>query len=343
MNNDYFKKIMTTVILAVLAVLAFFVLKPILLSVIMGVILVVVFVPLYERTLKYIPYKTLASGIICTGFAFLIILPFLFLTPIFVTQSFDLYLASQQIDIVQAMKDVLPSTLASDEFTSEVGSILNSFISKAANSFTNILSQFILNFPQIFLQLVVVFATFFFLLRDYEKVTDYIKSLMPFSKDVENKLFTASKEITISVIYGQVVLGVIQGLVVGTGFFIFGVSNSLLLTLFAVLAGIFPIIGTTIVWVPVAIFLLIGDSIMPAVGVSVFGLVAVSLDNIIRPAIVSKRTRIHPLLVLLGMIGGLFLFGILGIILGPLILAYVLIVLEIYRGKEVEGIFIKNP
>ena len=159
------------------------------------------------------------------------------------------------------------------------------------------------------------------------------------SRDVENRLIHSSKAITISVIYGQIVVGIIQGIIVGLGFFIFNVPNPLFLTLLAILAGMFPIIGTAIVWIPVIIYLFIAGSIFPAIGVAAFGIVSSVIDNILKPIIVSRRTRMHPLLILIGMVGGLLLFGIFGIILGPLILAYVLILLEVYRNRNIKGIF----
>jgi predicted PurR-regulated permease PerM len=179
-------------------------------------------------------------------------------------------------------------------------------------------------------------------LRDKDKIMLYIKSLSPFSKEIEKKLFDSSRAITNSVIYGQVVIGILQGLLVGVGFFVLGIPNALILTLLACLVGILPVIGTAIVWVPVTIYLLVIGDAFSAIGIIIFGLVSSSLDNLIRPIIVSKRAKMNSLLVLLGMIGGLFLFGVLGFILGPLILAYLLIILELYRNKKVSGILIEE-
>lgn len=150
------------------------------------------------------------------------------------------------------------------------------------------------------------------------------------------------KSITASVIYGQVIIGVLQGIIVGIGFFIFGVPNALLLTMLASLAGIFPIIGTGIIWIPVVIYLLIEGSTFTTIGVLIFGIISSSVDNFLRPIIVAKRTDIHTSILMIGMIGGLFLFGVLGFILGPLILSYLLILLELYRNKNVPGFFIQK-
>lgn len=341
MNDESYKKIIISMILLLLMALSFFMLKPILLSIIMGFILVVVFSPIYNKALEYLKYKNLTAIIMCFLLITLILLPISFLAPIFVKQSFEVYLAAQKIDFVSTLETIFPALFASEEFALQAGTALNTFITNAANSLVNSFSKLILNFPIILLHLFVVFFTFFFVLRDGDKLISYIKSIMPFTKSVEKRLFDSSREITLSVIYGQIFTGAIQGLVVSIGFFIFGVPNPLLLGSLAILAGIFPIIGTTIIWLPVLIYLFVTNNIFSAIGVGVFGLIAFGIDNIIRPILVSKRTRMHPLLILIGMVGGLLFFGILGFILGPLIIAYILIILEIYRGKEIEGFFIK--
>ena len=341
MDEIYFKRIMTTSILIILAVLSFLLLRPILLSIIIGIILASVFTPIYTWVNKLIKSKNLSSILICLFLIFLIVLPMWFLTPILIDQSFKIYQVTQQMDFVAPLKAIFPSLFASEEFSAEVGSILYSFITKTTNSMVNSLSKLILNFPALSLQFLVVFFTFFFVLRDQRQFASYIKSLLPFSKEIEKKLFASSKRIAISVIYGQIIIGIIQGLFVGIGFFIFKVPNGLFLTLLACLAGIFPIIGTAIIWLPVSIYLIIGGNTLPALGLIIFGLISSNIDNLLRPIIVSKRTNLHPSLILIGMIGGLFFFGILGVILGPLILAYLLIILEIYRKKKSPELFPK--
>jgi predicted PurR-regulated permease PerM len=342
MDDIYLRKVIITVILSILAVLSFLVLKPILLAIIVGIILTVIFAPLYNWTFKILKSKNFSAALVCIFLILLIIMPFWFLTPIFVKQSFEVYLVSQQMDFVTPLKAIFPDFFASEEFSAEIGSIIHSFVTSATNSLVNSLSQLIINFPTLFLQLLVVFFTFFFVLKDKEEIVSYTKSLLPFSGDVKERLFKSSKEITISVTYGQILIGMIQGLIVSIGFFIFGINNAMLLTLLAILAGMFPVIGTTIVWLPVVIYLFIAGNTIPAIGITFFGVISNLIDNILRPIFVSRLARMHPLLILIGMIGGLFFFGILGFILGPLILAYSLIMLEVYRGRQISGIFIRK-
>ena len=342
MNEESYRRTITSIILIVLMVLAFFILKPILLASILGAILAFIFMPVYRWLNSKIKYKNLSAFILCGLLILIIVLPFWFLTPIFIDQSIKIYLASQQADFVTPLKTIFPSLFASEEFSLEFATILQSFVTGIANSGVNAFSKLILDFPVLLLQSLVVFFTFFFILRDKEEFISYLKSLLPFSEEVQKKLFKQTKEITFSVLYGQVIIGLLQGIIVGIGFFIFGVPNALLMTLLAGIAGIFPVIGTTIIWLPVAGYLLISGNTFSAIGVAVFGILSSVIDNLLKPIIVSRRTQMHSSLILFGMIGGLFLFGIIGFILGPLVLAYLLILIEVYRNKRTPGIFVRG-
>ena len=198
MEDEYLKRATITFVLLVLAFLSFLVLKPILLSIILAIILVVIFSPIHNWLLRILNSRTLSASLICLFLFFLIVIPFWFLIPIFVQQSFQLYVVSQQIDFVTPLKTIFPSFFASDQFSNEIGSIISSFTTKTTNAFVNWLSQIILNFPKISLQILVIFFTFFFVLRDKEYFEDYLKNILPFNKDVKEKLFKSSKAVKVS-------------------------------------------------------------------------------------------------------------------------------------------------
>jgi predicted PurR-regulated permease PerM len=250
-------------------------------------------------------------------------------------------MASQDLDLVTPLKHLLPQLFETQVVSDGITTALYSFITKITNSIMNAFSDLILNFPTLLLQFLVVLFVFFFSLRDGESLVEYIKSLLPFSKETEKRLFKSTNDITYSVLYGQVILGILQGLVVGVGLFIFGVHNALFLTLLACIAGILPIIGTAIVWIPVVISLLISNNLGAFFGVLVFGLASTIFESIIKPAFVAKRTNVNSVVILVGMIGGIFFLGTLGAIIGPLILAYLLIILDLYRDKKIPGAIIE--
>jgi predicted PurR-regulated permease PerM len=332
--EERFKTTGIIALFCILLVLCFLVLRPILLSIVVGMLLAFIFSPVYNLLYKKTNSKNLSASIICFSFAIILILGIWFFLPIAIEQSLKIYSSSQQMDFVGMLKSISPSFFASEDFSREVGSIIHSFITTSANSLSNSFSNILLNIPWLILQSFVVFLTFFYLLRDKEDLSNYLKSLSPFSKEVNDRFFEYSNGITSSVLYGFVIVGFLQGLIVGISLFIFGVPNAFLLTLLAVVSSMIPMFGPYFVWVPVVIYLLIAQNTFQAIGVSIFGIVSSTIDNILRPLIVSRRTSMPTSLVFLGMIGGFFFFGVLGFLIGPLVLAYLLIFLEIYRSKK---------
>ena len=336
-DETYFERVMTAIILVALVFFSYLLLRPILLPIVFGLLLAFIFIPVYDFLHKFIKSKNFVASLILILLLFLIVLPIWFLVPILIDQSFKIFQTTLQLDFVTPLKELFPKLFASEQFTNQINSVLSSFLVKTANSIMNSFTNILLNLPLISMQVLVVLFTFFFVLRDREHVANYVKSLLPFPKEIENKLFDYSSEITKSVLYGTVIIGMLQGAIAGIGFFIFGVPNALFLTILAVFAGILPIIGTAIIWIPVFIFLLIAGNDVSAWGIFFFGMISSWIDNILRPLFISKRTKIHSAIILISMIGGALYFGILGFIIGPLVISYLLIILEIYRKKPMPG------
>lgn len=333
MEETNLKKIMVVVLLGALFILSFFLLKPILLSIVLGILLAFIFSPVYNLFIKVLKNKNLTSLIICFFLLLIMLLPIIFLTPILINQSIKLFVASQDLDLVTPFKLIFPSLFLSPEFSLSMANTIQSFVTKTASSLMNSFANIILELPTIILQLIVIFFTLFYLLRDKEEIIKYVRSILPFSSEVEDRLFKASKDVTSSVLYGMIIVGTLQGIITGIGFFIFGVPNALLLSLFAVLAGVLPILGPAIIWVPVAIYLLIGGNTFAVLGIVIFGILSHIPDYLVRPLLLSKRTKLNPAIASIGMIGGILFFGVLGVILGPLILSYLIIVMELFKKK----------
>jgi predicted PurR-regulated permease PerM len=341
METIHIRKITIAVILGALVVLSFFLLKPILLAVVMGLILAFICAPIYNKLFQWTKSSAFSAILLCILFLAIIILPFYFLIPIVVEQSVEIYSASYQIDFITPLKTIFPSLFSSEKFSEEISSIISGFVTKSVNSFIAYLSNLILNIPEMILQLFVVLFTFYFGLKGQKQFFSYMQSLLPFSKEIEKKIVDQTKVVTISVLYGQIIIGLIQGVIAGAGFFIFKVPNALILTLITCVVGILPVIGPFLVWVPVALFLLAGGMPLAALGVTIFGILSSVVDNFLRPIIVARKANIHPVILLAGMIGGLYMFGLLGFILGPLILAYLLILLDFCRDSKIKSILIQ--
>jgi predicted PurR-regulated permease PerM len=346
MDTAYFRKFLVIAVIVSLLVASFFLLKPILMSIILGLILAFIFSPIYNLIYRVTRSPNFSATFVCIILILLIVLPIWFFTPMVIDQVFKVYLSAQKTDFVVILKQIFPSFFSSQQFSTEIGGMMHTFVVNTANSLLNALSEVITNFASLALQVLVILFTFYFTLRDKEQLGDYVKSLSPFSKDIEHKLFKYSKDITASVLYGQVLIGIIQGIILAIGLFIFGVPNALLLSIVAIIAGILPILGPMAVWIPVLVYLLVVGNTGSAIGILVFGLIASNIEHILRPMFISRMTQLHSGIVLIGMIAGLFLFGVLGLIIGPLILAYLIVILDAYREQNVKGslskLFIKE-
>ena len=338
MNEKIFNDYLIIAFLLILAVLSFLIIKPIFISIIIGLLLAYIFNPVYKQISKHVKNKTTSAFILCILIILIIVLPICFFTPIIVKQVIRTYSTIQNLNIELIFRRISPTLF--EQFGGDIINIINNFISKNAVLIFEELTNFILDIPKILLQFFIVLVVFFFSLRDQEKFIEYLKSLLPLKKNSTDKFFKQSKSVTNAVVFGQFLTGFIQGVIAGIGFFIFGVNNAILLTILAIFFSLFPIIGPWVVWFPTALILLASGEIVKGLGLMIYGLVIVSwIDNLIRPYIISKTTKISTPIILVGMIGGLFIFGMLGMILGPLILVYLLIVMDFYREKKFSELF----
>jgi predicted PurR-regulated permease PerM len=269
-----------------------------------------------------------------------IAVPLWFLTPTLIRQAFDTYTFLQKTNFADFFSKF--PTIFTPEVSGVAAANVQSFIGKTFTSFLNYFSDFLVNFPNLLLQFAVFIFVFFFATRDSEKLTDYFSKLSPFSASTEVKIMSEFRGITNAIVYGQILIGILQGLLIGIGLFIIGVPRASLLTFIAVIVSIIPMLGSWIVWLPVGIFLLASGQTSSGTFLLIYGLLFVStIDNILRPLFLSKRSHLNIVLSVIGTVGGLYYFGIVGLILGPLILAYILIIFDLYRQGKLSELFKK--
>ena len=334
-EKESYKQIVNIVLVAGLFIIAYFVIKPIFFSIVYGILLAYLFYPFYMKIDSKIKNETLSALLVSITIFTIIFVLLVLLLGTLLNQVVSFYLSLQNIDFRLLIEQLTPSFISELDLSKTIASSLSNSISKVIANLATTLGDFLFDIPIILLQTIIVFLIFFFSLRDGEKAFEYFKSLSHLKKETQDKFFKHFKGITQSVLIGQVVVGMIQGLVAGIGYLIFGVPNAVFLTLLTVGIGIIPIIGPWLVWIPVDAYLFLDGRTAAGIGLLIYGLVFVNwIDTVIRPLIVSRKTEINPAIILIGMIGGLFVFGIIGLIIGPLVLAYVILVLEIYRKQN---------
>jgi len=319
-------------------ILAFIVLKPIIIPIIFGLLLGYIFSPVYKRIKNLIGSSNLSAFILIGGLILLIIVPLIFLIPMLGRQIFELYALLQNTNF----NEILSRFFEGDLATSMAIQLDNIF----GNIFPVLMgevSDFLRNLPVFLLQFAVFLFTFFFVVRDLNKLTAFISDLSPFSKSTEKKFLEEFRGITNAIVFGQVFIGIIQGLALGVGFYFLGVPKALLLTVITCIVSIIPVLGSWLVWLPVGLVLLATGRIFSGIFILLYGMLFVSLlDNFFRPYFLSRNSNLPIVLSVIGTIGGLFVFGIAGLVLGPLILAYVLIILEFYKQGKLNELFMSR-
>jgi len=340
LSEKNFKTITTIGIVSILVILTFLIIQPIIFPIILGILLAYIFYPFYGILKTKIKNENLSAFLVCLALMIIILVPLIIIFTTLINQILSIYLSLQSLDLTQIARQIIPDS----EFSTAFASSLNTFISQKLAKTIAGFSDFIIDLPVNLLKLFLVFFVFFFTLRDGSKAMQYLKSLSPFKKETEAQFFKHFKDVTFSVLIGQIIIGIAQGIIAGIGYFIFGVPNAIFLTILTIFAGIIPLIGPWLIWVPVDIYLFSTGNAGAGLGLLIYGLLLISwIDVIIRPLVVSRRTKMNSAIVIIGMIGGLFVFGILGFILGPLILAYILLIVELYRRNKIsEDIFFKK-
>ena len=191
-------------------------------------------------------------------------------------------------------------------------------------------------------QTIVMLYLLFFFLRDGKKIERLIRHHLPLSDEYEQRLVTRFSETTQAVIKGTLLISIVQGIIGGVLFWAVGIPNPVLWGVTMGVLSIIPLLGTSSVWLPAAIILMVTGSVWSGIVILVVGGVVISsVDNFLRPVLVGRSTKMPDSLVLLSTIGGLATFGISGFIIGPIIAALFLSLWTIFEEKY-HGELIKN-
>ena len=173
--------------------------------------------------------------------------------------------------------------------------------------------------------------TMFFFLMDGDKLLHKILYYLPLHDQDERRMLDKFTSVTRATLKGTAVIGLLQGTLAGMAFWVVGIPSSVFWGTIMAVLSIIPGIGTALVWVPAVIILAAGGNYLKAVGLCLFcALVVGSIDNLLRPVLVGKDTQMHELMIFFGTLGGIIMFGIMGMIIGPIVAALFVTIWEIY-------------
>ncbi len=334
-------------LLIFLALVLYFVgriLKPFFPSLAWAAILATVFYPVYQWIERYIHRRELASALCCVLLTVAIILPVVFLVFLMAGESVKAYRSLE--DMVAGGLPAKIAALHNSSVYKKITAELSGMglpapdLGAAATRVVRTGSRFLVEHSaalvsglmNFILQLFVMLFGLYYLFLQGPQILHELRALVPLRPEYEERIIQKFTGVVHATFTGSLAVAVIQGALGGLGFLIFGISSPLLWGAGMALVSLVPVVGTALIWGPVVIYYLVTGAVLKGlVMLAVFGIAVGSVDNILKPILIQRGMEIHTLWVFVSVIGGLSVFGFLGLVLGPFLFAILVILLEIYK------------
>ncbi|MFB6100169.1 MAG: AI-2E family transporter [Candidatus Nanohalobium sp.] len=307
-------------------------LKPFLGYILGALLLAFILMPLQDRLSNLIGDKLSALTLIVLTFV-AVSVPFALIFGAVANDAQDVIgevNQTQLFDIQKAEQIIMEYTGQQVNLEQEIREVLNQFVSTTlggVSEFLNVLTGIAIGFS-------VMLFLLYYLLKDGKEFTGYLKGIIPLPEDIVNRLHRKTYQTTWAVIKGHILVAVIQGLIAGVGLWFTGVPNFAFWTFVMILLAFIPIIGAFMVWGPASIYLLAINRPIAAIVLAVYGSIVVGLtDNFLRPLLVDRSGDLHPAVILIGVIGGVYVFGAAGLFIGPVVFGVLKAVLEVFKSN----------
>ena len=338
-GNKLIEYIYFFVIFAVTGYLVWRLLAPLVSALALAAIVVTICYPMYERIKKsvYKENKTLASLLSLAVVLVAVIIPIVILSSLILREALSIYTLISEGDGVSFLEPVQRINEAVQVFIPTFSVDVASVVQQTASFFVNhLVSIFAGTASTIFLFFIALIAMYYFF-KDGKYFTKYLVSLSPLKDTHDTFIIARMAQAVRSVALGTVLLALLQGVLTAIGLSIFGFDRAILWGMLAAIGALVPGVGTAIVFIPAVIYLVVTGQELNAVAVGLWGVLAVGLiDNLLGPYLMSRGNNMHPLVILLSVLGGITLFGPLGFILGPVIMSLFLVLLELYSKHILE-------
>lgn len=352
MDRKLFFTLFISLLLGVLLWVLYLIFEPFIHSLLWAAILVILSYPLYLRLLARMPNKPeVAAFLMCLGLTLGLVLPIIFLMVLLFQD-----LSEGALNLSQTLKTLNVEALLQHPWLQQpwllkVQALMSQYIhlenfdlkGTALNTLKS-LSQVMLNsssaffkaFSGIFILLALIEINLFFLFCDGQRFVEYIKSLIPIESQYKDLVLSRMREVIRASIVGSVGTACAQGFLGGLALFILGVPSAILWGVVMAILSFLPLVGPPVVWIPAAAWLFFNGHPIKALILVLWGILVVgTIDNLLRPVLISsvssEDNRLNTLVLFLSVLGGLKLFGFLGIVLAPLMVVLTLTVLELIQ------------
>ena len=275
--------------------------------------------------------RSTAALLITTEAVFFFLIPISLVVWMLVDKLQNLNLDPQSIIApIEEIAGIIKSKTGYDVLGSDTTSFIVSALPRIGQAVMGGISSFVIN-------LIVLVFVFYFMLIGGIKMETYVNAILPFNATNTEHVIHEINMIVRSNAIGIPLLAVIQGGVAMIGYFIFGAPNALLLGFLTCFATVIPMVGTGLIWFPVAVYMALTGDWPNAIGLAAYGGIIVSqLDNLIRFILQKKMADTHPLITIFGVVIGLSLFGFMGVIFGPLLLSLFFLFVDMFKREYLD-------
>lgn len=339
-------------ILVLLGVMAFRVVGVFLSYVLFGLFLAYLTFPIYAWLRARLRRPPFAASVMLVLLTVAVFVPLGFVLAALLRQVQDL-LASLSAADPQALLDTIAQRInlalgLPAEAGSDPGSNL---VNDVYDSIQDALVAWLRDMPQLLaesiLGLLLMAYVLYYTYVDGERALAAIRDILPLDAEQRETLFREVGHVIRGVMYGTILLSAIQAILAAIGFAIFGVPSIALWSVLIFVLALLPIVGAPFVWVPWGLYLIYIGEAFRGIGLLIYCAILVNgVEHLIRPKLIGRTANIHPLLVLLGVVGGLAIFGFVGFIVGPLVLSVFVTVLNLYRkefGRKLDEPVVAGP
>ncbi|MBI5741539.1 MAG: AI-2E family transporter [Nitrospirae bacterium] len=340
------ERLTSTIYLAIVLLLLYLfykIMSPFLITIAWAMVMSITFYPLYGLFLRYIKRAWAASLVTLMVILIVIFGPVSFIISSLAGEITGLYSSIEERGIetitnIQSYPflqkliekvssyDMLQGVNFQESIVSTLKTIGEYVVGHVSDVFTN---AFVLVF-----NFIMMCLTIYYFLKDGEALIEYLKILLPFSEKQKTRLVGRVKETVVAAVYGQLAVGVAQGVLGGVAFWVLGISSPVFWGSVMAISSFIPVLGPFLIWGPASLILVLTGSYLKGIGLFLFSaLIISSVDNVLKPLIIGGKTNLHTLLVFFSVIGGIQFLGFLGFILGPLIAALCLSLFEMYSEE----------
>ena len=315
--------------------LMFFILLPYFNVFILAGTLAIIFYPLYRKITEAVKKEWLAALMTVVLVIAIFLLPLIFFGFQILKEAGQLYADiagdSNNAGLVTRVSDSLQKSFSaigpgiSFDFDQMIKQILTWMLGQIGNIFSEI--------TQVTLGFLLSMLALYYLLKDGSKLIKTLIRISPLKDTDDQKILNTLKTAVQSVVLGSLTIAIIQGVLAGIGFYIFGVPNGAFWSAVAAIAALIPFVGTSLILAPAVAYLAIVGNFSGAFGLLLWSATAVGLiDNILTPKLIGRGVKVHPLLILFSVLGGMSFFGPIGFLAGPIVLSLAFALIEIHQN-----------